>query len=128
MPAWEDYKKSAKARGALGFELYAVQTTPIGTPEEMQATLPDHFAYQAKLEAEGKLFLAGPMSDLTGEMMEGIGLIIYRASSMEEAVALADADPMHREKVRSYTLRKWMINEGSPRIETGLSAQKVRLT
>lgn len=128
MPAWEEYKQIAKDRGALALELFVVQTTPVGTPEQLQKTLPAHLAYQRQLEASGKLFLAGPMSDDTGELMQGVGLIIYRAASLEEADKLASADPMHSENVRSYSLRKWLVNEGSPRLATGLSAQSVTLS
>ena len=60
--------------------------------------------------------------------MQGVGLIIYRAASLEEADKLASADPMHSERVRSYSLRKWLVNEGSPRLATGLSAQSVTLS
>ena len=127
MPAWDEYKKIAKARGALALELYVVETTPIVTAEQIKETLPKHLAYQEQLEREGKLFLAGPLSDHTGLSMEGGGLIGYRACSLQEADALAKADPMHVRKVRNYTLRKWLVNEGSPRISVGLSQQSVSL-
>ncbi len=127
MPEWDTYKAAAKARGSLALELYAVQSTPAKAPEDLAVTLPDHLAYQAKLEAEGQLAFAGPMSDETGTQMQGIGLIIYRAASFEEARALADADPMHSTGTRSYVLRKWMINEGSLTLNVGLSGQTVKL-
>ena len=125
MPAWEDYKSTAKERGALAFELYLVETTPIASGEALQAILPAHLAYQRELEAQGKLFLAGPTSDETGELMQGTGMIIYRASSMAEADALAKGDPMHKDNIRSYRLRKWLVNEGSPQFATRLSSQSV---
>ena len=125
MPAWEDYKKTAKERGALAFELFVVETTPSGGPEEMQATLPAHLAYQKDMEAAGKLFLAGPLSDSSGDLMEGCGLIIYRAASLQEAKDITDADPMHANGVRTYTIRKWLVNEGSPSFGTALSGQRV---
>lgn len=128
MPTWDEYKKTAKNRGALALELYAVETTPTSTPEALKAVLPAHLAYQRQLESEGKLFLAGPLSDETGELMRGTGLIIYRANSLEEANELAKGDPMHSENVRSYILRKWLINEGSPRFATALCAQSVTLS
>ena len=53
MPKWNDYKAHAKERGALAFELFAVETTPCAPPEQMQATLPDHLSYQKELEAAG---------------------------------------------------------------------------
>jgi uncharacterized protein YciI len=121
MVAWNDYKAQAKARGALALELYVAHSTPAKAPEDVKASLPDHLAYQAGLERAGKLAFAGPMSDETGDHMEGVGLIIYRAASLEEARALADADPMHQTGARSYVMRRWMINEGSLTLQVGLS-------
>ncbi len=122
MVAWTEYKSQAKARGALALELYVAQSTPAKAPEDVKANLPDHLAYQAKLERVGQLAFAGPMSDESGEHMQGVGLIIYRADSLEAARALADADPMHSSGARSFVLRRWMINEGSFTLNVGLSA------
>ena len=127
MPSWSEYKQTAKSRGALAFELYVVESTPAAPPEEMMEFLPAHLDYQKLQENEGKLFLAGPLSDEAGENMSGGGLIIYRAESMEAAKALADGDPMHANGKRSFTLRKWLVNEGSPSFSTTLSDQKVVL-
>lgn len=127
MVAWEDYKAEAKSRGALALELYVVQSSPVQPPESVKAALPDHLAYQAKLEAEGKLAFAGPMSDATGNEMQGEGLIIYRAESLAEAQSLAEADPMHIAGARSFTVRRWLINEGSIQLSAGLSGGTVEL-
>lgn len=121
MVAWNDYKETARGRGALALELFVVESTPAGAPEDVKANLPDHLAYQRDMELQGKLCLAGPLSDASGEEMIGAGLIIYRATSMDEARAMADADPMHASGARSYSLRKWLINEGSLSINVGLS-------
>ena len=125
MPKWNDYKAEAKSRGALAYELYAVQSFPSGDPKVVKENLPDHLAYQAMQEAAGKLFLAGPISDESGEEMIGAGLIIYKAGSMEEARQLAEGDPMHIAGARSFTLRRWLINEGSFTMSVGLSKQRV---
>ncbi len=127
MPAWSEYKKAAQDRGSLACELYAIVSTPDAPPEQMQEQLPSHLAYQAQLESSGALAMAGPMSDLTGDLMEGVGLIIYRADSLDAARALADADPMHSTGTRTYTIRRWLVNEGSFQIDVKLSAQKVRI-
>jgi uncharacterized protein YciI len=124
MPKWQEYKQIAQERGALALELYVVNTKPVGPGADIPGTLPDHLAYQAQLETSGSLAFAGPVSDETGEEMQGEGMIIYRATSLEEARALADGDPMHARGVRSYTLRRWMINEGSFTLSVGLSAKK----
>ncbi|WP_341368416.1 YciI family protein [Yoonia sp. BS5-3] len=128
MVAWADYKSDAKSRGALALELYAVQSTPAGAPEDVKAALPDHLAYQAQIEASGHLAFAGPMSDETGDHMQGMGLIIYRADSLAAARALAENDPMHKSGARSFTLRRWMINEGSLNLSVGLSTKSVNLS
>lgn len=127
MPAWNDYKTEAKSRGALAFELYAVHTVPAGDPAAVKANLPDHLAYQGEQERQGALFLAGPMSDKTGEQMEGMGLIIYRAPSLDAARDIAENDPMHKSGARTYTLRRWLVNEGSLTLSVGLSAQSAKL-
>jgi uncharacterized protein YciI len=128
MVAWADYKKDAKSRGALALELYAAVSTPAQEPQDVKAVLPDHLAYQAGLERSGALAFAGPMSDETGDHMQGIGLIIYRADGLEAARALADDDPMHKSGARTYVLRRWMINEGSLTVSVGLSTNHATLT
>lgn len=128
MVAWAEYKADAKLRGALALELYVAMSTPAKEPKDVKAALPDHLAYQAKLEQTGALAFAGPMSDETGDHMQGMGLIIYRAANLEAARALAEADPMHRSGARSYVLRRWMINEGSLTVSVGLSTKSVTLT
>jgi hypothetical protein len=125
MPLWNEYKETASKRGALAFELFVVESTAAAAPELMQETLPRHLAYQKQMEDAGSLFLAGPLSDDTGEQMYGSGLIIYRAETMEEAQDIARNDPMHAEGRRTFTLRKWLVNEGSPSFETRLSEKRV---
>ena len=125
MPAWNDYKKAAKERGSLALELFVVESTPAKAPEDVQANLPAHLEYQRSQEVAGTLTFAGPLSDLTGELMQGTGMIVYRAESMEAAKAIADGDPMHASGARTYVLRKWLINEGSFSLNVGLSTGNV---
>ena len=127
MPAWEDYKAEAKARGALALELFVVQSIPAAPPEMIKAALPDHLAYQRSLEEAGSLVFAGPLSDETGREMQAMGMIVYRAESFEAARALAEGDPMHARGVRSFTLRKWLVNEGSFSVSVQLAGQSVCL-
>lgn len=128
MVKWADYKSEAKARGALAMELFVVRTTPVADPNAVKAALPEHLAYQRQLEEEQSLVLAGPISDATGEEMQGAGMIIYRASSLEAARALAEADPMHRSGAREFTLTRWLVNEGSLNFSLGLSTGRVALS
>lgn len=127
MILWSEYQKEAKSRGALALELYVAISEPAGAPEQVKESLAAHLAYQADLERAGKLAFAGPMSDETGDHMIGVGMIVYRAASLDDARALADADPMHASGARSYTLRKWLINEGSMTLTVGLSTGRAEL-
>lgn len=126
MPKWDDYKSEAKSRGALAMELFVVRTRPAGDMGLVKATLPDHLAYQKQLESVGSLFLAGPISDETGELMQAEGMVIYRAADLSAARALADSDPMHANGARTYEIRKWLINEGNLKFSLELSSQTVR--
>ena len=124
MPSWTDYKEIARSRGALALELFVVFSTPKGDQDLLRATLPSHLDYQKEREAEGDLVLAGPLSDATGNEMEGAGMIVYRARSFEDAQSLAEADPMHQAGARSFTLRRWLVNEGSLNVTLSLSGQR----
>ena len=125
MVAWNEYKNTARERGALALELFLVDTKPAKSPDVLKENLPAHLAYQRTLEEKGVLVLAGPVSDASGENMKGAGMIIYRASSMKEAMELANNDPMHLSGAREFTLRKWLVNEGGLSINIGLSTGKV---
>ena len=127
MPKWEEYKAQAKERGALAMELFVVRSTPAGDMDLVKATLPAHLAYQKDMETAGTLVMAGPVSDPTGEMMEAEGMIIYRAASLAEACAIADADPMHAAGARTYDIRKWLVNEGSLGFTVSLSTQSASI-
>ncbi len=128
MPKWTEYLSAARERGSLAFELYCVQSTPVAAPDVLKSILPEHLAYQAELEKAGSLVFAGPLSDETGEEMQGMGMILYRAESFEAAKALAEADPMHSKGARSFVLRRWMINEGGFSVSVKLSGQAVALS
>lgn len=125
MPEWNEYKAEASARGALALELFAVLSTPTGDAEKLAAVLPGHLAYQRKLEQGGHLVMAGPLSNEACTHIEGAGLMIYRASSLEEARALAEGDPMHQQNARRFELRRWLVNEGALSLSVGLSTKSV---
>jgi uncharacterized protein YciI len=109
----------------LGLELYVVSTTPARGPG-IAERLAEHLEYQVALERAGKLFGAGPLSEIGADAPES-GLIILRASDEAEARALADADPLHQSGVRSYTLRKWRLNEGAMTVTFRYSDQTMTL-
>lgn len=128
MVAWNEYKAIAKDRGALAFELFVVESTPQKEPEDVKAVLPDHLGYIRSLEEQAKVVMAGPLSDDSGDEMQGAGMLVLRASSMDEARDLAANDPMHVTGARTFKLRKWLVNEGSLSISVGLSTGSVKIS
>ena len=121
-------KENMRPKQALGMELYVYETRLSGDPKEMVTYLPEHLEYQLELERKGIMFGAGPLFEQDKPKGPPVaGMIIIRADSMEEAREIADADPMHKAGVRSYTLRKWFLNEGSLEVSLKFSAQDFEL-
>ncbi len=104
-------------------ELYIVETRPARSPE-IKKSLPDHIEHQVKLEREGILFGAGPFFEEGDDVPSG-GFIIIRAADFEEARKIADQDPLHAKGLRTYSVRKWFMNEGSITLTVRYSDQSV---
>ena len=114
---WEEQREIALTHGLLGKTLYVISSRPTGGLQPILDVLDEHIAYQTKLERDGVMFAAGPLAseDLTEWL--GEGLFMYRADSIDQARQIAEADPMHRRGARSFTIREWMLNEGTYSIQ-----------
>ncbi len=104
-------------------QLYAIFTEPVEGIGPVLENLEDHLAFQVGLEREGVLFAAGPMWSDDEKTWEGDGLVVVRAASRADAVAIAQRDPMHVRGARHFTVRPWMINEGTVTIRLNASSQ-----
>ncbi len=102
-------------------QLFVVSTGPARSPE-IARLLPAHLEYQVRIEREGKLFGAGPIFEEGADVPSG-GMIVLRARDIAEARAIADADPLHAAGLRSYTIRKWLLNEGAITLTVRFSDQ-----
>jgi len=80
---------------------FMVLTSIVGSREKSAPFREAHLNYMASLKKEGKLVMAGRFADGGG------GGYILKASSADEAKALADGDPYHSSGARSYTMREW---------------------
>jgi uncharacterized protein len=49
-------------------------------------------------------------------------MFIYRASSLDEAIACAASDPMHQSGARDFHMRTRLLNEGSANPKASFSA------
>ena len=103
----------------LGKEFYLVVTRPVRSPE-IEKRLADHLAHQVAMEKRGIMFAAGPLYARGSDIPEA-GMFVLRANSFEEAEALAKEDPLHKAGLRTFTLQKWRVNEGSLTITVNFS-------
>ena len=99
--------------GMLRKRLYVVFTTPTNGLEPVMAALKEHLAFQVELESKGIMFGAGPFWTEDEKEWKGDGMVVIRANSMAEANEIAASDPMHKSGARSYTIRPWLLNEGT---------------
>jgi uncharacterized protein YciI len=109
----------------LGKEMYLVVTRPVRS-EGIEKRLTDHLNHQVKLEKDGILFAAGPLYPRGSNVPEA-GMFILRANSFEEAEAIANTDPLHAAGLRTYTLQKWRVNEGSFTVTVNYSDQTMTI-
>lgn len=130
----DDNPKSAPAAavleassGMLQKQLYVIFTRPTDGLGPVFANIEAHLAFQIELEREGIMFAAGPLWTDDEQSWEGEGMVIVRAGSRDEAVAIAERDPMHKAGARAFMVRPWLINEGSVTLRVDFSTQKAEL-
>ncbi len=112
------------SRGMLQKQLYAVFTRPVNGLGPVMENLGPHLEFQVDLECRGIMFGAGPFWTDDGERWEGEGMVIIRAASLDEARAIAASDPMHKSGARTFTVRPWLLNEGTVTVKITYSDGK----
>lgn len=93
-------------------ELYVVFSEPTNGLTPVMENMDDHLAYQTRLHNDGVMFAAGPLASEDGSEYLGHGIFIYHAESMEQAVQIAESDPMHIAGARRFRVVPWLLNEG----------------
>jgi len=102
-----------------------VITRPVRSPE-IAARLADHLAHQVALEKAGVLFAAGPLF-APGSAVPEAGMFVLRAKSFGEAEAIAWGDPLHEAGLRTFTIQRWRVNEGSYTVTVNYSDQSAKI-
>jgi len=113
----KDIVALCKEKGYLAKQLYVVFTTPTNGLGPVMANIEQHLAFQASLEEQGIMFAAGPHWTDDETSWEGDGMVVIRAGSLAEAHAIAAKDPMHAGGARKFTVRPWLVNEGTVTIK-----------
>ena len=80
--------------------LYAAFLETVDKEKDAEV-LSEHLEYLYGLLDAGKVYAKGPFTDHSG------GLIIYNASSLEEAKEWIEKDPVVRDGARKYILKEW---------------------
>lgn len=107
--------------------LWVVITKAVAPREELDKMLEAHLHHHVRIEKEGILFGAGPLSNADGSPT-GTGMIIIRTENEAEARRIADQDPFHAKGLRTYTLQRWSLNEGRITLTVDYSDQSYRFT
>ncbi len=101
------------SKGMLQKQMYVVHTFPTNGMGPVMENIEPHLKFQIELEEKGIMFGAGPFWDDAEEKWEGEGMVIIRAGSLSEAKEIAASDPMHSSGARDFTVRPWLMNEGT---------------
>jgi uncharacterized protein len=117
----KDIVEESKRRGYLAKQLYVVFTTPVHGVAPVMENLGRHLEFQEQLEREGIMFAAGPNWTDDEKSWEGDGMVVVRAQSLVEAKEIAARDPMHKAGVRRFTVRPWLVNEGTVSVRLNYS-------
>jgi uncharacterized protein YciI len=112
------------SKGMLQKQLYVVFTRPTNGLGPVMANIKPHLDFQVDLERRGIMFGAGPFWADDEQTWEGEGMVIVRAGSLAEARAIAESDPMHKSGARSFTVRPWLLNEGTVTVKITYSDGK----
>ena len=80
--------------------LVITMRTPSFDPQQ----IPAHYRFLDDLRDRGMLEQAGPFTDKTG------GAYVLTAGSLDEALRLAQQDPLHRQRCSTIEVREWDSN------------------
>ncbi|MGW4202858.1 YciI family protein [Streptomyces sp. NPDC004726] len=112
--------------GSLNKQFFVIFSDPGPRPAELPAQIPAHLAYLIGLEKQGALLMSGPFLDATGNPGPS-GMLIVRATSTEEAAALAAADPFHSSGARTFRVEEWQVHQGRIDIAVDFSDRSYHL-
>jgi hypothetical protein len=95
---------------------------PPFSDEELETLQAEHVAFNARMRAEGKALLTGPLRGQPDESLRGIS--VFR-TSVDETRSLMEADASVRAGRLTFEVCRWLVPEGTlgeaplERIEVG---------
>ena len=103
----------AQKREFEKYQLVLLKRGPASSPEqtdESRRIQAEHLAHLTKLGESGKLVIAGPFADQPDPTLRG--MCLYRVGSVEEARALAEADPAVKAGRLRVEALTWYVEKG----------------
>lgn len=110
-PATEGQKTLEIPDGMTVYYMGLLSRGPKWTPEKTAETnriQEEHMAHIRSMGASGKLVIAGPFLD--GGQLRGI--FVFKVSTLEEAKAMAEADPAVKAGRLQVEIHPWMVAKG----------------
>ena len=126
--SWQEMVDFSRTHELLAKRLFVVSSKPTNGLGPILEVVDEHVRYQTQLELDGVMFAAGPLASADLQQWEGEGLFMYRAESMEQATVIAEADPMHSSGARHFSIREWLLNEGTYTVQVFYSAGRPKIT
>jgi uncharacterized protein len=113
----------------LGAQLWVVQWIPREgvTAADVEATLDEHLEWMLAQEAAGHVVASGPLTSGPG-LAPGAGLTVLRASSEQEATALAAQDPFVAKGLRTFEVFGWRVMEGALTVRVSFGTTTYRIS
>jgi uncharacterized protein YciI len=98
----------------LGRDYWLILSTPVaGTDQDaIDSRVGEHVRWLLELERDDVLFLSGPLLSGPGTG-PGSGATVIRATDADAARSVAAGDPFVRAGLRTFTVHRWRLNEGS---------------
>jgi uncharacterized protein len=96
------------------YQLIILRTAPGAralAKEEQQKLMEGHLGHFRRMAMEGKLVVAGPFAEQDDKTAEG--LCLYRAASLADARALAEADPAVKAGQLRVEAMTWYTEKGA---------------
>jgi hypothetical protein len=112
-------------------DYWLVLSTPAAGIDQaaIDAYAGEHIRWLLELERDDVLFLSGPLLSGPGTG-PGSGATVIRAADQDAARSIAARDPFVLARLRTFTVHRWRLNEGSigVRISLGTGTYDWRLT
>jgi uncharacterized protein len=98
----------------LGHDYWLILSTPVAGTDQaaIDTHAGEHIRWLLRLERDDVLFLSGPLLSGPGTG-PGSGVTVIRAAHEDAARSVAARDPFVLAGLRTFTVHRWRLNEGS---------------